>query len=245
MMCGAAVMVLLSGALSGIRWELAFYVHLVAVLPLLFVIMFLPVPKKIDAVPGAARHGVKITPACWAWVGAMFMTYISAQVFPVFLSFLLEERRLGGASGAALAMAFFGAGGILTGLLFGWISKIFKMYTVAVGYAVLAIANALVAFSSNMAVCFAGSFMMGIANIIAASCIFIRAGMSVGVLSVGMAISLVSCAQNFGQFCSPFAISLLVTVMGRSDVNFMAFLCAGAIAAALAAKTFRLKSENG
>jgi MFS family permease len=174
----------------------------------------------------------------------MFITYISAQAFPVFLSFLLEERHLGGASGSSSAMVFFAAGGILTGVLFGWISKIFKRYTLAMGYTVLAAANALVAFSSNMAMCCAGSFMMGIANIAVASCIFIRAGMSVGPLSVGMAISLVSCAQNFGQFCSPFAINALVTGLGLSNVNFMAFLCAGGIAAVSAMLTFNLKSEN-
>jgi MFS family permease len=243
MMCGAAVMVLLSGVMSEIRWELAFYVHLVAVLPLLFVLLFLPVPQ-IVVDPGAPKHGATIASACWTWVGAMFVTYISAQAFPVFLSFLLEERHLGGASGSSLAMAFFAAGGILTGVLFGWISKIFKRHTIAVGYAVLAVANVLVAFSSNMAMCYAGSFMMGVANIVVASCIFIRAGMSVDMLSVGMAISLVSCAQNFGQFCSPFVINLLITGLGLSGINFTAFLCAGAIAAVAAVLTFNLKSEN-
>jgi predicted MFS family arabinose efflux permease len=244
MMCGAAVMVFLSGVLSAIGWRLAFFVHLIAILPLLFVLLFLPVQRPLKESNGQ-RLGAKITPSCWVWVGAMFLTYVSAQAFPVFLSFLLEEKHLGTVADASFAMAFFAVGGILTGILFGGILGILKRYTLATGYLFLAVSNALIAFSPNIAACYAGSFMIGVANIIIASCIFIRAGLSVDIPAVGMAISLVSCAQNFGQFCSPFAIGLFVTNLGRSDVNFMAFLCAGGIAVILAALALKenLKKE--
>jgi hypothetical protein len=81
-------------------------VYLIAALPLLFTLFFLPGVK-----PGGSRgdqgSGIKITPACWAWVAAMLAAYISAQAYPVFLSFLLEEKHLGTASNSALGMVFF------------------------------------------------------------------------------------------------------------------------------------------
>jgi sugar phosphate permease len=95
-----------------------------------------------------------------------------------------------------------------------------------------------------MAMCCAGSFLMGSANIMLASCVFIRAGMSVDTLSVGMAISLVSCAQNLGQFCSPFVINLLAANINQGDINFTAFLCAGVIAVVPAVLTLKKGSEG-
>jgi sugar phosphate permease len=51
--------------------------------------------------------------------------------------------------------------------------------------------------------------------------------------SAGMAVSLVACAQNFGQFGSPFVINLLAAKLNANSVNAAAFLCAAAIAAIL------------
>jgi hypothetical protein len=106
------------------------------------------------------------------------------------------------------------------------------------GCLLLAVSNVLIAFSVNVAMCWAGSLMIGAANIVIASCIFLGAGMSVGVQSSGMAISLVSCAQNLSQFCSPFIIMWMAASIGKYNINFTAFLCAGAIALALAASAF-------
>jgi MFS family permease len=241
-MCGAAVMVFLSGIFSNVGWQLAFYVYLIAAIPLLFVLLFVPAKEPVKNFQGGGQ-GTKITGACWAWVGAMLVTYISAQTYPVFLSFLLEEKHLGTASGSALGLVFFAAGGIVTGILFGWISGILKKHTITIGFLTLALSNVLIAFSSSMAMCYAGSLLIGVANTIVASCVFIRAGTSVDAVSAGIAISLVSCAQNFGQFSSPFVINFLAANLSHGNVNFMAFLCAGAIAALLAILTF--SAERG
>jgi MFS family permease len=84
---------------------------------------------------------------------------------------------------------------------------------------------------------YAGSFLIGVANIIVAPCIFLLAGMSVDVLSAGMAISLVSCSQNLGQFASPFVINYFATKLDFRSISFSAFIYAGIIAVILALLT--------
>jgi MFS family permease len=232
-MGGAAVMVFLSGALSGIGWEFAFYVHLLAIVPMFLVLFCLPSKKPDGAPRGMEGPRVKITPECWLWVVIMFVLFIGIQVYPVFLSFLVAEKGMGAAVDSGLGLAFFSVGGIFMGLLFGRFSKIFKGCTLAIGCAMLAISDVLIALSANMAACHAGSFLFGMGNSIVASGIFLGAGMSVDPFSVPMAISLVTCAQNLGQFISPLAINMLVRTISPGNVNFAAFICAGAISAVI------------
>ena len=144
----------------------------------------------------------------------MFILFISVQVYSISLSFLVEEKGLGTAADSGLGLAFFAIGGIIMGLLYGNYAKTFKNNTIAIGCVMLVASYVIIAYAPNMVVAYIGSFLVGmtVCNIPA---IFINTTTSVDAFSAGMAISVVTCAQNFGQFVCPYIINPIALQSAR------------------------------
>ncbi|AGY75305.1 MFS transporter [Clostridium autoethanogenum] len=233
-MAGAAIMVFAGGWLTEVRWNYVFYVHLLAIISLILVAVMVPNTKPEKMTTTGDVQKTKLTSATWGWVIFMFILFISVQVYSISLSFLVTEKNLGTAADSGLGLAFFAIGGIIMGLLYGSLAKRTKNCAIAVGCLMLAVAYVVIAFANSMIVCHIGSILVGMAVSAALPGIFINTGMSVDVFSAGMAISVVTCAQNFGQFCCPYIINpIAASISGGRSVNFMCFIIGAVVAAAL------------
>lgn len=233
-MIGTAIMVFISGWLADIRWNYVFYVHLIAIIALILVVVMIPNTKLRKMTTTSYVQKTKLTAATWGWALFMFVLFISSQVYSISLSYLIAEKNLGTAADSGLGLAFFAIGGIIMGLLYGKLAKKIKNCVIAVGCLMLAIAYISIAFASNIIICNVGSILVGMATSTVLPGIFINAGMSVDAFSSGMAISIVTCAQNFGQFCCPYIInSIAISISGGRNVNFICFIIGSILAAAL------------
>ena len=64
--------------------------------------------------------------------------------------------------------------------------------------------------------------------------VFLNVGASVPPASVGMALSIATCIQNFGQFCSPYIVNPISAAVGAEGMtNVASFYVAAAVGAAL------------
>ncbi|OAA84208.1 MFS transporter [Clostridium ljungdahlii] len=233
-MAGAAIMVFAGGWLTEVRWNYVFFVHLLAIISLILVATMVPNTKPEKMTTTGDAQKTKLTSATWGWVIFMFILFISVQVYSISLSFLVTEKNLGTAADSGLGLAFFAIGGIIMGLLYGSLAKRTKNCAVAVGCLMLVVAYVVIAFANSMIVCHIGSILVGMAVSAALPGIFINTGMSVDGFSAGMAISVVTCAQNFGQFCCPYIINpIAASISGGRGVNFMCFIIGAVVAAAL------------
>lgn len=233
-MAGAAIMVFAGGWLTEVRWNYVFFVHLLAIISLILVATMVPNTKPEKMTTTGDAQKTKLTSATWGWVIFMFILFISVQVYSISLSFLVTEKNLGTAADSGLGLAFFAIGGIIMGLLYGSLAKRTKNCAVAVGCLMLVVAYVVIAFANSMIVCHIGSILVGMAVSAALPGIFINTGMSVDGFSAGMAISVVTCAQNFGQFCCPYIINpIAASISGGHGVNFMCFIIGAVVAAAL------------
>ena len=233
-MAGAAIMVFAGGWLTEVRWNYVFFVHLLAIISLILVATMVPNTKPEKMTTTGDAQKTKLTSATWGWVIFMFILFISVQVYSISLSFLVTEKNLGTAADSGLGLAFFAIGGIIMGLLYGSLAKRTKNCAIAVGCLMLVVAYVVIAFAGSMIVCHIGSILVGMAVSAALPGIFINTGMSVDGFSAGMAISVVTCAQNFGQFCCPYIINpIAASISGGRGVNFMCFIIGAVVAAAL------------
>ncbi|OAA89395.1 MFS transporter [Clostridium coskatii] len=233
-MAGAAIMVFAGGWLTEVRWNYVFFVHLLAIISLILVATMVPNTKPEKMTTTGDAQKTKLTSATWGWVIFMFILFISVQVYSISLSFLVTEKNLGTAADSGLGLAFFAIGGIIMGLLYGSLAKRTKNCAIAVGCLMLVVAYVVIAFANSMIVCHIGSILVGMAVSAALPGIFINTGMSVDGFSAGMAISVVTCAQNFGQFCCPYIINpIAASISGGRGVNFMCFIIGAVVAAAL------------
>ena len=180
------------------------------------------------------KQSVHLTKATWLWVVFMFAVFVAIQVYSIFLSFLVQERGLGTAADAGLGLAFFAAGGVVMGLLYSRLVKASRNCSVAVGCLMLAVSYFIMAYAGNMILCHIGSLLLGMAVSVIVPGVMIYTGHTVDPFSVGMAISLVTCAQNFGQCVCAYIVNPLTTLFGSSsNVNFTAFILAGILSGAL------------
>ena len=233
-MLGCAVMVFLGGYLAVMGWNITFYVHFIAVISLIIVLLFLPNSKPAGnvAAAGAPAGKVKLTGAAYGWVVTMFIFFISGQVYSVFLAFLVETQKLGTAAQSGLTLAFFAIGGFLMGLVFGKLSTLTKNITLSIGLVLLGISYLMMAYASNISMVYAGSVICGFAFSIVMPCIIVAASQSVDAYSAPMAISAVMCSQNLAQFLSPYIVTPIAVAMG-GNVNQSAYIFAAALAIAM------------
>lgn len=238
-MLGAAVMVFVGGWLADVRWNYVFLVHLLALLSVILVISKIPhnVPARTKETEAAQK--TSLTKATWGWVIFMFILFISVQVYSISLSFLVEEKGLGTASDSGLGLAFFAIGGIIMGLLYGNYAKTFKNNTIAIGCLLVVISYLIIAYAPNMIITHIGSFIVGMAVSATLPAIFINTANSVDAFSAGMAISVVTCAQNFGQFMCPYIVNPIAETISKGvNHNFMVFVVGAVIAAVLTVLMF-------
>lgn len=230
-MLGCAVMVFLGGYLAVIGWNITFYVHLIAVLSLIIVLICLPNTKPVrnSAVENSPVGKVKLTGAAYGWIVTMFLFFISGQVYSVFIAFLVDSQKLGTAAQSGLTLAFFAIGGFVMGIIFGKLSTMARNLTLSIGLALLGISYLMMAYASDINMVYAGSVVCGFAFSIVMPCVVVGTSQSVDAFSAPMAIAAVMCSQNLAQFLSPYVATPIAVAMG-GDVNQSAFIFAAVLA---------------
>lgn len=226
-MIGCAFMVFVGGSLADMDWHYAFLVHLIGILALILVIMQVPDNKPIQT--SSINEKGHLTLTTWLWALFMCALFIGFQTYNVTFSFLVSEAGLGSAADAGLAVAFFTIGGAVMGMFYGKLSQLLKDYCIAFACLIMVIAFVLIANASNMMMCYIGSLLNGIAVVTSLPGIFVQTGLSVDEKSVGLAVSVVTCAQNFGQFICPYIINPLSQILPLSTMNAKTCFLLGAI----------------
>ena len=249
-MLGCAIMVFVGGWLGAMGWNVAFYVHALAIVSLVATIICIPNIKPAAAQPakaeGESGEKAKLTGKMWVWMVIAFFVFATGQIFSNSNAFLVEDLGIGDSAASGLGMAFFCAGGILMGLLYGKVAQTFGRFTMAVGFFVMAIAYVIMAVSPSIIVFYIGCLVFGLGMSIVMPNVFLNVGTSVAPAAVGMALSIATCVQNFGQFCSPYIVNPITAAVGgtASVVSFYTAAALGAVlGVALVIKALAEKKE--
>lgn len=208
-MIGVIVMAFLCGRLAAIHWSAAFYIHLVGILSLLGAILFVPGKGKGSGDAGVKAAKIHLTRKSWLWAAAMCAVFLTIQTYQVTFSYLVAEKGLGDSSASGLAISLFAIGGAVMGILYGKLSNFLRQYTISAGCLCFAVSYTLIVLAHSISLCYVGCVLFGFAIVITLPRIFIEAGLSTDAASSGFAVSLVTCAQNFGQFLCPYLINPL------------------------------------
>ena len=239
-MLGCAVMVFAGGWLANLSWEKVFYVHLVAAVALVLVLMCLPNVKPQRS--GAAQKQDEseaaelarldesapqtgLTVGSWIWAATMFLLFVGGQIYSVYLAYIVDEKSLGTSAESGNAMAFFAIGGFLLGLVFGKLSEKARNLTLAIGLIGVVVAYLVIAFASSMFFIYLGAFLFGVSLSVCMPCIIVGTAGSVPLAASGMAISITMCGQNLAQFVCPYIVNpLTASLTEAGNTNRMAFL---------------------
>ena len=236
-MLGCAVMVFAGGWLGDLAWNASFLVHGIAIVSMIIALICLPlvrVTKAGDEAKTAAgeRNGdgrqekSGLNRSSWSWAGITFLLFIGVQVYTVYISYVLNEKSIGGAaeSGATVAVACIG--GFIMGILYGRLVGKAGNLTFATGLFVMALSYLILALAGSMLVIYAGGFVYGVAMAICMPAAFVNTANSVDAGSSAMALSITMCAQNLGQFVCPYIMNLITGMTGSAHPSTLTYLLA-------------------
>ena len=232
---GCAVMMFVGGWLGDRSWNLSFYVHVVAVISLILVLICLPVVKPIKqtSADGETAHKTRLTKGSWSWAFIMFVLFIGVQVLTVYMSYLLAEKGIGGASESGLATAVSCIAGIIMGMLFGKLMGAAKNLTFAIGCFLMALGYFLCGMASSFVLVLIGCFIYGLSMATTMPAAFVATANSVDMYSVAMALSIATCLQNLAQFLSPYLFNAIAAATGSTKPSTLTYLLAAALLAIL------------
>jgi predicted MFS family arabinose efflux permease len=140
-------------------------------------------------------------------------------VFQANISSVVIENGFGNASTTGLINTVYSGAGMLTGILFGHIQRIFKNQTLPFALIIVGIGMGLVVFAGNLSILFIAAICGGFALAsIMPSGTFIAANAVVPQLSA-TAIAIVTASVNLGMFLSPIILNPLSALLGSGDLK--------------------------
>ncbi|MCI8991596.1 MAG: MFS transporter [Eubacterium sp.] len=206
-MLGAIIFALVAGNLGTISWNVAFLVHLVAIISLIATVVCIPYKKPEKVTETGEKVTFKPTGMMWVWCIAFFIYMIAGQTYSNSASSIITELNLGGSAAAGYSLALFALGGLIMGFIFGKILSACKRLTLTVGCLLLAVSYLIMTYAPNLALSYVGAFVCGLAFSICMPCILTGAGSSVDQASSEMATSIATCLQNAGMAICPYIVT--------------------------------------
>ena len=212
-MLGGILFSIVSGNLGAIRWNVAFLVHLVALISLVGCILCIPYKKPEAVTASGEKVKFRPTPMMWVWVIAFFIFTLSGQTYSNFASSIITEKGLGSSAAAGYSLSFFALGGFVMGFVFARLAKVCKRFTLTVGCLLLAVSYVVMTFATSLAISYVGALICGLAYSVCMPSLFTGAANSVDRNSSGMAVSLATCLQNAGMAVCPYFVTPLGTLL--------------------------------
>jgi len=223
-MIGAAVMMFASGYLAKISWEATFWVHILAVLSLIVVLVCLPMDKPMRKSGGqASTEKVKLTGGAYGWAITLTIFFLAGMILAQFVAIFMQEHGIGGAAESGNATLLFALGGFLTGLIYGKLNSALKNFTLTFGCVLGIIAFLFIAFAKSVALAYLGSFIYGGCISVVMAFVMTATAMSVKPNAIPLAIALTTCGQNLGSYFCPIIARWGAGLFG-SDITKNVFL---------------------
>ena len=239
---GSMIMTFACGFLAAAGWNYGYLVYLIGIPGMICALIGLPSGRK-TAAGDFSRQEKKPAFRLVVWremvIAALFLMLYSA--IPANISMLVAERQVGDASVAGIVTTLFSLAGMLTGLVFGVLSRFLKQFTNTAGAVMLIIGSVLMGNSSSLAVMIIGAMLAGTSMSLIMPVCMGAASRLKGYETLNAA--LVMASTSVGIFITPLLTTLTASVTGSNAVSTR-FLAFSVIGAALAVLTLILKAQK-
>lgn len=161
---GAMYLTYVGGWVAAISWHMNYLVYLIAVIPLVFSLIFLPNDKPEAANVENREDAIKVSTlnkTTWIFGAITFVFMILYGVHSANIAFFVVERNLGSPALTGTIMAVVTLGGMIGGATFGFVNKIFKTYTFAVAFVLMAAGLIVTILAGSLPLIFIGALMIG------------------------------------------------------------------------------------
>lgn len=228
---GIAALTVAVGYLGTIAWYSAYWIYILVIPILILVSKFLPLGKLDEKLvgKGVGLNGIKslITPS---YIYMCFMVFFMGALLFTFyanIAMMITEKGLGDSSAVGQVTAMNSLMTIVVGLIFGFILKGLKKFTLSLAMAVMCITFLILAFSNNFTFVILGGIVFGIgAGLQQASSLYYvseSVSKSSNTLAIAIALALISTGISF----SPIIVNGIKEIVFGSTTAASSMLVAG------------------
>jgi MFS family permease len=218
---GGTLLALSAGFLADIRWTMAFYPYLIAILPLVVVLLMPPEPEqrrggKSDSGAGdpqTKHEGIRK----WAFLYMIiqFLTMLNAYPVMIGMSTLISARHLGDASTTAMILAICQAGSIVSGAIFGFYYRALKRFALPLAIFAQALGVFFILIFKTVPLICVGAIIGGIATILIMLTCTTYAGQSSYKSRIPLVLSLFNVFGQVSSFVSTYYIEFANRLFSR------------------------------
>ncbi|MDN5311625.1 MAG: hypothetical protein PWQ68_598 [Thermoanaerobacteraceae bacterium] len=209
---GGIVFSLLGGIMAARNWRYAFGVYAIGLVVFFIVASFLP--HTLPSRKKASSKNVHISLSVVGYFVAFFLYGTSYNILLGNLARFLSEESIGDTASAGLAMSLSMFGGAATGVLFQWISKMFKGYVLPAGYLLSALGLLLLGTASSLAGVLPGCTLLGVGMSIIMPAMLSQMTEITRPEQPAFLIGISLAIYNIGSFSSPYIVN---SIMNRFE----------------------------
>jgi MFS family permease len=149
------------------------------------------------------------------------------------LAFVISAGRVGNAGTASVVMTFSSFGGIAAGIILGWVTKIFRDYSIVFALAFLAVGSIMLVFVHTAPMFMLAYALWGLGFGTFNPLIILEVMGSVAKSAAALALAVLTSAMGIGQFISPMCYSIVNNLIGLEGSRSSWIVAASCFAAAL------------
>lgn len=206
------VYTIMGGLLCDIYWRYTFYAYLLVVPVFLFIAAKMPEPKMLKKTERTKSAG--LTRKTWLWVAIYFVYNIVMFCFISDMAFVMSADKIGTAGTAGVVMTFASIGGIIAGLILGWMTKLLRNYSFVLALACLTAGSIVLVFAYSAVMFMVGLGIWGLGFGIFNALLILQIMGSAAKSSIAFALAIMTSAMGIGQFISPIYYSYLNNLLG-------------------------------
>lgn len=213
-MCNVVSIVVqpVAGMLADIQVRYAYFVHLLALVPLainIFVFSEPEEPERATDEPSGQKAQSRSVPGR-VYFYAVVSVLITAFSFPVFtgMATLVTSRGIGAAAVAGTITSMYSIGCASSSFLFGLHSRLSERYGLAIDNLILALGFGLITLAQNQLTAMAGAFLCGVGFIFSSLFLIKWAGEASNANARAFSSTLLTTSMSIGAFFSTYWINL-------------------------------------
>jgi len=214
---GAVLITMVGGKFAEMGWEQNYIAYIITIPLFILVAFFLPKSKSEQQNSSSQEESgkdIKLNRKIFVLGAIGFMFLLGFNTFPNNIALHIEKQAIGDVSTASMASGLLLFSGLISGLLFGRISRITGFSTLTVAFLCMAAGLLITSFSESVSIVLVGAFITGFSlSIFMARAPFIISNI-VDHTSTPMAIAVYCAFTAIAAFLAPVIINGIASQFG-------------------------------
>jgi MFS family permease len=209
---GGMAFQMIGGFLAKINWHYCFLAYLSSIVVFLIVFLWMPEPPKKKTAASSSKqklpgvvYGIAIL---YGIANMILMAIVTNNAVSIVMN------GYGDAGTAGISLTGYTAGGLIGGIIFGFLARLFRQRTLSLGYLIAALGFGLAFIATNAMMIIVGTFIVGLSMGMIIPGSYERIQKAAPPALIGAGIGIACAFQGLGQFFQAIIYDPILKIVG-------------------------------